>query len=48
MDCVGETIPKCAKFCDFEILSTNSVEASTPISDDEPVENNSDVTEEPE
>ena len=46
MDCVGEMIPKCAKFCDFEILSTDSDEESTPISDEGQVENNSDVTEE--
>ena len=45
MDCVGGKIPKCAKFCDFEILETNDFEASPRITDDRRVENNFDVTE---
>ena len=46
MDCVGQIIPKCTKFCDLEILATNVVEANTPTIDDERVANNSGVTEE--
>ena len=46
MDCVGDIISKCTKFCDSEILETKIVEASTPLIDDEQVANNSDVREE--
>ena len=46
MDCVGEIIPKCSKFCDSDIFATNVVEASPPVIDDGQVENNSGVIEE--